>query len=448
MRQEQDSLGEIQLSENAYFGIATARLLAIVAAFGPEIPPKLAVNIIRVRQAQAMACERSGAWSESLALTLQAAAEKLIADEVLLAAQLQVCMLHGGGARSIVANVDEVLANVALELQQKPKGEYHLFAPLFRLDSGFAHQTAFLMALHITLVQQIELIDLRLDSVLRLLRKQAQVFASQRTIARISYQDVKISNAGVEFACCAESLERISRQLASYRSDLLRVWSDAPESIAYLQELVQIKIVSDGEKTEFPVSSDLYCGLGGLFKTTAMSLLQFCGGLRVLVGLTKELELPKRCASPVFNPAGREMVALDTVSQISFQLVGGDAAITAAVNNGAHGAVVYLPLISTHLINGAHLLCTALMVLEKACLPELSGNAEACCQKLDETPLQAEKLIPLLGYDRAVQVARIAALTEKPVRTVVVRMKLLNEAQADELFAPQDGVEESGQKSS
>ncbi len=447
MRQEQDSLGEIQLSENAYFGIATARVLAVVAAFGPAIPSKLAVNIIRVRQAQALACGRSGAWSESLALTLQAAAEKLITEEALLADQLQVCMLHGGGARSIVANVDEVLANVALELQRKPKGEYHLFAPLFRLDSGVAHQTVFLTALHITLVQQIELIDLRLESVLLLLREQAQVYAAQMTMARISYQDVKISNAGAEFACCAESFARISCQLAWYRAELLRVWSDAPESIAFLQELVQLKLVSTGEKSEFPVSSDLYCGLGGLLKTAAMSLLQFCGGLRLLVGLTKELELPKRCTSPVFNPAAREMVALDTVSQISFQLVGGDAAITAAVNSSAQGAVAYLPLISTHLISGVHLLSTALMVLEKACLTDLSGNAEAGRQMLEETPLQAEKLIPLLGYDRAVQVARIAALTEKPVSTVVVRMKLLNEAQAEALFALPNGAEESGQKS-
>jgi len=87
------------------------------------------------------------------------------------------------------------------------------------------------------------------------------------------------------------------------------------------------------------------------------------------------------------------------------------------------------------------------MVLEKACLTDLSGNAEAGRQMLEETPLQAEKLIPLLGYDRAVQVARIAALTEKPVSTVVVRMKLLNKAQADALFTLPNSAEESGKKS-
>ena len=81
MRQEQDSLGEVRLSDEEYFGISTARLLAVADSFGPRIPQRLAKNIVRVRQAQALALGRSGAWNEQVAESVVAAAERLVADE-------------------------------------------------------------------------------------------------------------------------------------------------------------------------------------------------------------------------------------------------------------------------------------------------------------------------------------------------------------------------------
>jgi aspartate ammonia-lyase len=434
MRLEKDSLGEIQLNEEAYYGIGTARLLAAVGAVGPLLPKELAINLVRLRQSQAVTFGRNGAWSSQLAEAIQNAAEKIATGEVDVADQLKAGMLHGGGARGLVVNVDEVLANVALALQQRPKGEYHLLAPLFQLDSGFAHQNAFVTALNVSLVQEIDELLAALDQCLVVLQQQATRFQEQKTLASIHFQAVKIAEIGAEFACCAESVSRVTRLLAWYRADLLRIWCDAPDVVAKLQELVGVEVFLAEGRAAFPLSTDLYSGVSALFKTAAMSLLQLCNGLRLLVGMSQELEAPKRWTSPVFNPAAREMLIPDTVSQIAFQLVGSDACITAAINAGPNGLAGYLPLISTHLLDSARLLKSALGLLSQNFLTELSVNATISEQAIDETPLQAEKLIPLLGYDRAVQVARIAALTGKPVRMVVVRMKLLTEQQAEALF--------------
>ena len=179
---------------------------------------------------------------------------------------------------------------------------------------------------------------------------------------------------------------------------------------------------------------DLYEGLSGLLKTAASLLLNFCNELRKNGCLSKELELPKRCTSSVFNPAGQDVVSLDTISQIAFHIIGSDATLTAAVNGGMNGVVRCFPLISTCLIDSLQQLTVAVQVLSDSCLTGLRGNAEVGLAAVERTPLLAEKLIPLIGYERAVQVARIAALTEKPVHTVVVRMKLLSEDQAASLF--------------
>ncbi len=434
MRREQDSLGEFQLNENEYFGIGTARLLSVVGAGGPSLPKTLIINVARVRQAQAQLFGSSGVWSERLAEAIVTAGEKVATDEIDLIDQVVVRMLHGGGARSLVVNVDEVLANVALELQQRPKGEYHLLAPLFQLDSGFSHQNVFLVALHISLVQEIDALFSAVVQCSNVLRQQAERFQEQKKLAMIHFQAVKISAVGAELACCAESLARSVRMLNWYRAEFLQIWCDSSALAARLRVLVGVDVVQAEGRSEFPVSADLFCGVSSLFKTMAMSLLQLCNDLRLLVGMSKELDAPKRCTGPVFNPAVREMLIPDTVSQIAFQIIGNDASLVAAINAGPNGVAAYLPLVATHLIDGAQLLTTALNLLGQNFLGELNVNEAVVDQLTDATPLQAEKLIPLFGYDRAVQVARIAALTEKPVRTVVVRMKLMTEQQAEILF--------------
>lgn len=435
MRQEQDSLGDMQLLDEEYFGIATARLLAVADSFGPAIPRSLATNIVRVRQAQAMAFGHSGAWSAKLAATIQEAAERLVADDAFFAAQLRVCALHGGGAESLVRNIDEVLANTALQLQHKPLGEYHWVAPLLRLDNGLANQQVCLIALHIALAQMLAELVERIGEATSLLRRQTLILAGQNTIIRLDFQDVQIGDMSAEFACCADSLERFSRQITGYRTELTKLWHENPDVIDCLQKLVGVECTYDEAGRDFPVSADLYGGLSGQIKLASMVLLQFCNGLKQVAGLTKELDLPKHCASPVFNPASRDMIVPATISQVVFQIIGYDATIIAAANSGNHAMILHYPLIATCLINSVHLLSFAARMLTDKALTCLRGEGEAGRAALENTPLQAKKLIPLIGYDRSVQVARIASLTEKSVRTVVARMKLLDEEQTASLFA-------------
>ena len=84
-----------------------------------------------------------------------------------------------------------------------------------------------------------------------------------------------------------------------------------------------------------------------------------------------------------------------------------------------------------------------LLLLTEKFMDALACNEENVQKAVEATPLQAEKLIPVIGYDRAVQVARIAALTGKTVPTVIVKMKLMSEAAAAATFAPIDGASDS-----
>ena len=178
----------------------------------------------------------------------------------------------------------------------------------------------------------------------------------------------------------------------------------------------------------------MYVGVSSLLKTTAVTLLQFCNRMRYLIGVSKELEMPRLRANPAFNPTGTEFLVLDTVSQLAFMTIGSDAAIVAAAGMAQDGAGAYAPLITSQLTWGGKWVTQSLQLLSQKFAGTLTGNPDAGKNRIVNTPLQAESLVPALGYERAVQVARISALTEKPVRMVVSKMKLMSEEQLNRIF--------------
>ncbi|MHC1761827.1 MAG: hypothetical protein AB9917_20395 [Negativicutes bacterium] len=429
MRQERDALGDLELPDEAYFGIATTRLIDSIAIDGPGFPPEIPCNVIRVRQAQAIVFGRNNYWNRTLAASVQNAAARLAGDEKLLRGQLKTLPVHGGGARSVMLNLDEVLANLAIEEMGSVKGEYHKVSPLFQLDSGTQPLTTYMTAVHITLIKELFRTCSELESLMAALKQQEQALKRQETISQMNFQQVALSTIGADFERCHESLSRCRQQLEWFRTRLIPCWQGPAEVLPVLRELVGIDLVMCQSAHDFPWNVDLYVGVTSLLKTTAVTLLQFCNRMRYLIGVSKEIEMPRLRANPAFNPTGKEFLVLDTVSQMAFLTIGSEAAIVAAAGMAQDGAGAYAPMITAQMIWCGKWMTKSLQLLSQKFAGTLTGNPEAGKNRVASTPLQAETLIPALGYERAVQVARISALTEKPVRMVVSKMKLMTEEQ-------------------
>ena len=443
MRQERDALGDWRIEEDALYGIATARLVSAIPIPGPVFPAELLRNLLRVRQAQAVAFGRGKQWSPQVASALERAAGRLIADENLLMAQVRVLPLHGGGVRSLVLNLDEVLANVALLEMGAAPGDYHLLAPLFRLDRGLQSLAVYMTAFHIALLDGFSRLDAAFDAALTALAEQKQDFSRQETVSRLQFQDVELSTLGADFGRCQESLQRCRRQLEYWRAGLIPCWQGPPEVLPVLRELTELELAVRLSAEDFPRNTDLYAAISSYLKNTALALLQFCHRLRGLTGNSREIDLPRLRSNPSFSPAQQEFLFLDTISQMGFAICGADAATTAAIQCGMDDAGAYAPLFTAEILWSGQWLTSSLQLLAQQLRAGLSGIAEPGRLRAAASPLQAERLIPILGYERAVQVARIAALTEKPVRLVVEKMKLLSAEQLDGIFPADDEAAES-----
>lgn len=438
MRCEQDSLGEMQLPDEAYYGIATARLLKLAALPGPAFPPEVASNIIRVRQAQAIAFGRNKTWRSGFAEVVAATAGRIAIDRAFLSAQIKILPVHGGGARGVVLNTDEVLSNVVIEEIGGAKGQYHLVGPLLQMDRGAQHLSVYMTAVHIALISELNLLDEELKTLLERLQEQEQRFTPQETLLRSHYQDIAFSNIGTEFSRYHESLSRCRQQLEGFRLQLGACWQGPNDVLPLLKELVGMNLTASTKAGDFPWNTDLYLGIAAVLRTSAISQLQFCDRVRQLVGGSKEMELPKIRANPPFSPTAREFLIPDTVSQLCFLIIGGDATIAAAAGMNAEGAGSYAPLFTVQLLHCAKWASQSICLQKDGIIAVLSGNAAWSEMKKAASPLQAEGLIALLGFEQSVQVARIAALTEKPVRLVVEKMKLLSEEQIKQIFPSKD----------
>ncbi len=431
-RNERDSLGELSLSADNYFGIGTARLIGAVPVAGPDFPVEILHNILLVRRAQAIAFGRNNTWSNSIASAVIMATERLVEDAALFARNVVVRPQHGGGVRSIVMNVDEVLANAALEEMGRSKGDYHIMAPLLQMDRGTCYLETYFTAFHLTIIDELAGMIDSIDSFnLTLLRKE-DAFAEQVTLRTINFQDVTLSDMGEDFGRCCKALVRSRQQLELFRTMLLPCWQGSPEVLLAIKELTGNRFTVCQASRDFSWNVDLYVGLSAIMRVIAITLLNFCNKMRFFIGCTKELDGDRVRSNPPFSPAGKDFLIPDTVSQLVFSIIGGDNVVAAAASSGVDSAVAYAPLFSTQLIWIEKWVTLSLKLLDGKFVNELTGNMEIGAKKISETPLQAEGLVSIIGYDRAVQVARIAALTEKPVRMVVRKMKLLTEEQLDQ----------------
>lgn len=434
MRQERDSLGDVQIPDEAYYGIGTVRLSSVLSLSDRVLPPEIVKALVCIRQAQATAYQITGQWPEALCEAIKDAAKNLLFDEHLLKSELRFNTLFGGGVRGIHDNVNEVLANLALEKMGANKGEYHLAAPLFQEVMENELVALYMTAVHISLLNEVEKLSAGLGKTIGELQKKAEKWRGVRYLQKENHRDVAIASLGDFFAQYSENLQQYGRQFEWSKARLLPCWRGKSDVLLPLRAITGIELTVCQSAHEFPSSIDKYLSLSSELKNLGLTLLQFCNAAGELAGKQRLLTTARIRVGQAFNPTGQDLVVAETVSQAMFLVIGADATLSAIACSGGDSAAVYAPFFSSQLLHCVRWISEALNLLADLFIEPMSCNAEVAEKLVELTPLQAERLVPILGYDRSVQIARIAALTEKPVQLVAVKMKLMTEEMAEKLF--------------
>jgi aspartate ammonia-lyase len=453
-RTEHDALGALELPAGALHGIHTARALDNFPLLGRPVHPALArafgaVKLAALRTNRALGFLPDAATAEAL----DRACRELL--EGALVPAIQVDALQGGAGTSTNMNVNEVLANRALELLGLAPGGYGRVSPLDHVNLHQSTNDTFPTALRIAAILGLRELERRVLALQEAFQDQEKALGHVVKVARTECQDAVLTTLGRTMGAFAEALNRDRWRLAK-SEERLRVVNlggtaigtglAAPTEYIFrvveeLREITGLGLARAENLVEATQNLDALVEVSGLLKALASSLVKICSDLRLLssgpeAGLG-EIRLPARQAGSSIMPGKVNPVIPEAVTQAAVLAIAHDQALTTAAALGSLELNAFYPLAAHSLLESLDLLARGCDILRRHCVAGIRADEARCRAQVENGTAAATALLPLVGYERAGALAEEARRTGRGLKAVAVASGLVSAEQFDQLTSPE-----------
>ncbi|HBO43101.1 MAG TPA: aspartate ammonia-lyase [Planctomycetaceae bacterium] len=452
-RTETDLLGPAPVPADALYGIHTVRSVENFPLAGRPVHRAL----IHAYGAVKLACARTnhalGRLDDWRARPIQDACAELRAG--VLDRFIVVDALQGGAGTSTNMNVNEVIANRALQLSGRSPGEYDAISPTDHVNLHQSTNDTYPTALKVAAIKLLHELEEQIVALVETFQNQEQACADVVKVGRTQLQDAVLTTLGREMGAYAEALSR-DRWRISKCEERLRVVNlggtaigtglGAPREYIFavvetLREITGLGLARAENMVDATQNVDVFVEVSGMLKACAVNLLKISSDLRLLssgpqAGLG-EILLPPRQAGSSIMPTKVNPVIPEAVSQVALRVMAHDQEITQACALGNLELNAFLPLVADALLNSLELLTRAAGILRTHCVAGLTANSERCRAHLAGATAMATALVPVLGYQRAGAAAREAEDTGRTIRDVVLGHGWLTPEEFDYLVTPE-----------
>jgi aspartate ammonia-lyase len=453
MRTESDMLGEVPIDDSVYYGIHTARALHNFAITGVPIHTELVDALVMVKKAAALTNRSIGALEGRIADAIIAACDEILSGA--LREYFVVDCMQGGAGTSANMNVNEVIANRAIELLGGRKGDYHLVHPLDHVNLHQSTNDVFPTAVRLAAIRLLKPVTENFADLQTALQEKEETFSQVIKVGRTQLQDAVPVTLGQEFGAWAQAIARDRWRLYKAEERLRQVniggtavgtGLNAPRAYIFtlierLRELTGIGLARTEYMMDPTQNCDVFVEVSGLLKTAAVNLTKIANDLRLLSSGPRagigEIVLPAVQAGSSIMPGKVNPVIAEAVNQAAFQIMADDLAITLASQAGQLELNAFLPLIAKNLFEMLDLLHHVLPLFTDRCINGIKADAANCRQKLEGSFVLVTALTSLIGYDRASKVAVRCRETGKSVREIVLEQHWLDAATLDEILKPE-----------
>jgi len=453
-RIEKDFLGERSLPDDIYYGVQTLRGKENFTITG--LPMSREPTMIKafgyVKKAAAKANMDCGALPENIAVPIMHACDLLIEGKYI--DQFVTDFIQGGAGTSTNMNANEVIANLALEITGKKKGEYSFINPNDHVNCSQSTNDTYPTALRLALILRLEEYAETLKKLKDALAQKGKEFSRVLKMGRTHLQDAVPMSMGSEFQGFATTIgEEITRITESRR--LLREINlgataigtrvntppGYPElAVRYLADMTCIDFMLSHDLVEATSDTGAYVQLSGVLKRTAVKLTKICNDLRMLAsgprcGLN-EIFLPQLQPGSSIMPGKVNPVIPEVVNQTSFLVIGLDTTVTLAASAGQLQLNVMEPVISFALFTSLSTMQNAVKSLTENCVLGIRANEEHAKAMVMNSIGIITQLTPILGYKQCADIAREAFEQNKSLHDIVVmEQQLLSQEKWDEVFS-------------
>ena len=451
-RTERDSMGEIQVPRDAYYGAQTQRAVENFPISGRRFPRRFIAALGMIKRAAASVNEELGLLDAEVAEVIREAADEVIGGD--LDEHFVLDIYQTGSGTSSNMNGNEVIANRATEILGGKIGS-KLVHPNDHVNMGQSSNDVIPTAIHVAALQGIE--EQLLPALRRLrtaLQAKAAEFDGIVKIGRTHLQDATPIRLGQEFSGYERQIELSIRRAADTRESLAELalggtavgtgLNTHPEFsrrvIEKLNEATGLEYREAANHFEAQGAQDALVEASGALKTIAVSLMKIANDIRWLGSGPRcgigEILLPEVQPGSSIMPGKVNPVIAESVIQVGAQVIGNDLTVTLGGQWGSFELNTMLPVMASNLLESIDILASAAANFSERCIEGLQADEERTASMIEKSMAMVTSLAPVIGYDQAAAIAKEAHKTGKTVREVARAQEVLPENELDELLDP------------
>ena len=453
MRKEKDSMGDMQVPDDAYYGAQTQRAVENFPISGITISKSMIQALGKIKRSAAIVNHELGLLDDDRKNAIVQAADEIIEGN--FDSQFPVDIYQTGSGTSSNMNCNEILSNRASEIMGGKIGAKDPVHPNDHVNLGQSSNDVIPTAIHIaanTMLEE-ELIP-ALQNLANELDKKATAFSDIVKIGRTHLQDATPITLGQEFSGYAQMVKNGIKRIQNAQGFLSElalggtavgtgINTKAQFGTHMAKEITRftgITFVEASNHFEAQGAQDAAVETSGALKTVAVSLSKIANDIRWLgsgprAGLG-ELILPTVQPGSSIMPGKTNPVICEAMIQACAQVIGNDLAITIGGQGGVFELNLMLPLIAHNLTNSITILSNGTIVFTEKLIIGLKANKEKCAGYIEGSLAMCTSLAPVIGYDKAADIAYKAYNSGKTVREIAIEENVLDKDKLNELLDP------------
>jgi aspartate ammonia-lyase len=453
-RTEKDLLGEKQIPADKYYGVQTARALENFQISGVLINhyPGFVEAYAIVKMAAARANTDVGAMKKEHLAAIEKACQAVIDGKY--HDQFLVDWYQGGAGTSTNMNANEVLANVGLEMSGHKKGEYQFLDPHDQLNMSQSTNDSYPTAIKVAFLLRNDKLIEELQKLAASFRAKGNAFLEIVKMGRTEMQDAVPMTMGQEFHAFAAGLESEISLLKDAEKYLYEVnmgataigtGLNAPKGYAekcaqHLVKLTGKPIVPATDMLAATWDQQGYVVYSAALRSVAIKLSKISSDLILLTSGPRaglfEINLPPLQPGSSIMPGKVNPVIPELVNIVAFRVIGNDVSVSLAAHSGQLQLNAYEPLAGLAVIESQALIYRSSIAFRTKCVDGITVNEKVLAHYMETTVGIVTALNPVLGYEKATELAAEAYKSGKGILEIVREKKLLTEPQIKDLLDP------------
>jgi aspartate ammonia-lyase len=450
-RIDKDSLGEFKVPDNAYYGPFTARALEQYKVTGNKSHLNLIKAYVMIKRSAALTNFELQILDEKIAKVIIQACDEILSGQFL--DQFVVDAINSGAGTAVNMNINEIIANRALEILGKSKGDYRIISPNDHVNMSQSSNDTFPTAMHIAILMNINLVIKALDVMIASLKTKSLDFKNIIKIGRTHLMDAIPVTLGSEFEVYAYALDRAKEEIINSQRKLeligiggTAVGTGVNTPQGYREKIVKHLSIISG--LNLKSSANLHFFLQSKFdianfssglRNLAIELIKIANDLRLmasgpLAGLA-EILIPAVHAGSSIMPGKVNPSLAECLNMVCFDIIGKDVSVTMAAQAGQFELNVMMPGMLKNVLDATDMLINFLPIFATNFINGIEVNSERLRQQVEKSPILITLLNPYVGYLTAAEIYKESLRTGRGIRELILGKKLMSEKELEDALS-------------